>query len=69
MKKYTVILLYPMDDSDISNSESYLGYTTAENPQAAEWIIRQQASSSNDEVFPPEDFALIAVFEGHLTPV
>lgn len=73
-KKYTVLLLYPdyMGSDNPRGFETFLAHVLADNPAAAVFAGRKQAAGANnddhgDDFADPDDFAILAVFKGHLT--
>jgi hypothetical protein len=65
-KRYTVVLLYPDYMTDSYGTDIFTGWTKAENVEAAAKNVQKQASRSNDKSAPPEDFAVLLVYLGHL---
>lgn len=73
MKPFTVILLYPDFLSDNYGQETYIAHAEAVNPEDAAHAAQLQACGANREApedpdfaIDPDDFFVLAVFDGHL---
>jgi len=64
MKKFTVIMLYPDYIANDFGSEHYTSHVNAQDIKEA--IAKAQAEASDGNDIPPEDFAVLFVFDGHL---
>lgn len=60
MKKYSVLLLYP-DPTDLA---TYFNHTIARSPEDAVTSVRLMANAANEGTIEPDDFELLAVFNG-----
>lgn len=69
MKKYTVILIYPDYLADNYGEEFYIAHVEAETTSRALALAQKYAFESNGGANFPEDFALCAIFHGHLEDV
>ena len=74
MFKYTVLLLYPdyMGSDDPRGFGTFLAHVRADGPEAAAAMGRAKAAEDNnddheDDFADSDDFAVLAVFKGHLT--
>lgn len=64
-KPYSVLLLYP-DYANDGGTETYYAWVEAPDPLAAIALARRQAFAAQvGVVFPPDDFAVLLVTEGH----
>ena len=68
-KEFTVILLYPGCWNDAGEPETYTGYAVAGKPYQAIAAVKQKASQANHGNIVPDDFAVIAVYQGILETV
>jgi hypothetical protein len=68
MNKYTVILLYPDFEQNDDGLATYTAHVEAENRKAAIEKAEKEAASQSGSC-EPEDFAVIAVFAGHIEQV
>lgn len=64
LKPYSVLLLYPNYANENGNDTYFTHVETANAADAVE-ATRQEASKQTDDC-PAADFALLAVFDGHL---
>ena len=64
MSKYTIILSYP-DNLATDGPEYFTAYEEEATPQDAVDSARREAAGANEYEEFPEDFALVAVIEGH----
>lgn len=69
MKKYTVILMYPVRLwPSTEEPETYCNTVSAVDADMAEAKVRQMAYDANDGAFDMDELILLYVFEGDLTP-
>lgn len=62
--KYTVVLLYPDYLAQDFGSDTYINTAEADNARDAAGAIQKMAADANNGDAPPEDFGVIAVFQG-----
>lgn len=62
--KYTVILLYPDYSTNDFGGDTYIDSIEAKTPKDAARMIQGLAADVNGGDIPPEDFRVIAVFQG-----
>jgi len=63
---YSVLLLYPPGTWPIEKPETYFEHTMAKDVNGAIEKIQRKASDANGKLILPEEFMVIAVFQGHL---
>lgn len=69
MKKYTVILMYPVRLwPSTEEPETYCITVSAVDADMARAKVRQMAYDANDGAFDMDELILLCVFEGDLTP-
>jgi hypothetical protein len=64
LKPYSVLLLYP-DYANENGNDTYLAHVETADATDAFEAAQQQACEQNDDI-PSDDFALLAIFDGHL---
>ena len=64
LKPYSVLLLYP-DYANENGNDTYFAHVETANATDAVEAALQEAYEQNDEI-SADDFALLAVFDGHL---
>jgi len=62
---YSVILLYPPGEWPIESPEIYFEHTMAKDAGEAIENVQKKASNANHGNIDPEEFKVIAVFQGH----
>jgi hypothetical protein len=66
-KKFTVVCLYPISNTEDFGADIYVNTATGENGYDAAAVVQRMASEANDGDIQPEDFRVIAVMAGEIT--
>lgn len=66
---FTVVLLYPLNPDRLHTNDvdSYITVVSELDPYSAAFAARKKASEENNVSISPDDFSVVAVFEGDVT--